>query len=163
MSCHDGFRCIESVQPHLNGWRDCYVFGTNSVDVTAIQPALEEAGFEVSMRANSIEVLDYLAVEPPDLQISGIVFWAWAGAWNNAWDLRRTEPLPVIYTPLRTNGVEGLQQQGTQQLFGRNRGAPVLGVEPGEMVVQRGQGIIGETADQAKRVCAGDPGTCQRL
>jgi len=58
--------------------------------------------------------------------------------------------------PLRSDRVEGLQQQRPQQLLGRDRGAAVLGIETGELRVECCQGVVGQHADRPQRVVLGD-------
>jgi hypothetical protein len=59
--------------------------------------------------------------------------------------------------PLGTDAIEGLPQQRAQQLFGRDHGASVPGVESSSLRVEGLQSLIGDATDQAKRVTGGDP------
>jgi hypothetical protein len=54
--------------------------------------------------------------------------------------------------PLGADRVERLQQQRPQQTLRRNRGTPVLGVEPGELAIQRGKHLVDDQADQPQRM-----------
>ena len=54
--------------------------------------------------------------------------------------------------PLTANRVEPLQQQGPQQLLGRNGGPPHVGVHPLETRRELAQDLIGHQPDRAQRV-----------
>jgi hypothetical protein len=63
---------------------------------------------------------------------------------------RNSKGLEICDLRMTTGGLRA------QQLLGRDRRTAVLGIERGELVVEGGQGFVGDATDQTQRVVAGD-------
>ncbi len=59
--------------------------------------------------------------------------------------------------PLGTDAVERLQKQRAQQLFGRDRGSPLVGIQRAEIPVQRRQNLPHDLAHLAQRMARRNP------